>query len=66
MALAADGSELGKVVAVHNFGAGDLIELQPAAGGAAVMLPFTAATVPVVDIAGRRIVVDPPHGLFAS
>lgn len=66
VALAADGSELGRVVAVHNFGAGDLIELQPAAGGAAVMLPFTVATVPVVDIAGRRIVVDPPHGLFAS
>ena len=66
VALATDGSELGRVVAVHNFGAGDLIELQPAAGGAAVMLPFTAATVPVVDIAGRRIVVDPPHGLFAS
>ena len=64
VALAADGSELGKVVAVHNFGAGDLIELQPAAGGAAVMLPFTAATVPLVDIAGRRIVVDPPHGLL--
>jgi 16S rRNA processing protein RimM len=66
VALATDGSELGRVVAVHNFGAGDLIELQPAAGGAAVMLPFTAATVPVVDITGRRIVVDPPHGLFAS
>jgi 16S rRNA processing protein RimM len=66
VALAADGSELGKVVAVHNFGAGDLIELQPAAGGPAVMLPFTVASVPVVDIAGRRIVVDPPDGLFAS
>jgi 16S rRNA processing protein RimM len=63
-AVAADGRALGQVVAVHNFGAGDLIELQPAAGGAAVMLPFTAATVPLVDIAGRRIVVDPPHGLL--
>jgi 16S rRNA processing protein RimM len=63
-AVAADGSDLGRVVAVHNFGAGDLIELQPATGGAAVMLPFTAATVPVVDIDGRRIVVDPPLGLF--
>jgi 16S rRNA processing protein RimM len=63
-AVAADGRELGHVIAVHNFGAGDLIELQPTAGGAAVMVPFTAVAVPVVDIAGRRIVVDPPHGLL--
>ena len=31
-----------------------------------VMLPFTATTVPVVDIAGRRIVIDPPQGLFKA
>ena len=49
---------------MHNFGAGDLIEIVPTQGGASVMLPFTDALVPVVDIAGGRIVIDPPQGLF--
>lgn len=60
----ARGEKLGAVVAVHNFGAGDLIEIAPAQGGATVMLPFTDANVPVVDIAGGRVVIDPPQGLF--
>jgi 16S rRNA processing protein RimM len=59
-----DGNELGSVAAVHNFGAGDLIEVKPAHGAATVLLPFTQAAVPVVDIAGRRIVVD--AAAFAS
>ena len=54
----ADGNALGSVAAVHNFGAGDLIEVKPAQGNTTVLLPFTEAAVPVVDIAGRRIVVD--------
>ena len=58
-----DGRALGTVTAVHNFGVGDLIEIAPPAGGA-VMLPFTAAVVPVVDIAAGRVVVDPPAGAF--
>jgi 16S rRNA processing protein RimM len=53
-----DGHALGSITAIHNFGAGDLIEVAPAAGGATVLLPFTAASVPVVDVAGKRIVVD--------
>src|SRR5262245_57319346 len=58
-AVTADGTELGTVVAVHDFGAGDIVELQPRAGGATIMLPFTAAFVPSVDIANGRIVVAP-------
>ena len=54
-------SALGIVRAVHDFGGGDLIELAPAGGGDTVMLPFTKASVPVVDIAGGRIVVTPPE-----
>ncbi len=57
------GERLGTVVAVHNFGAGDLIEVQQAAGGATQMLPFDAATVPVVDIAAGRIVVAGPQAV---
>jgi 16S rRNA processing protein RimM len=45
------------VAAVHDFGAGDILELQPKAGGTSIMVPFTAAFVPSVDIANGRIVV---------
>jgi len=54
-----NGEAIGTVKAVHNFGAGDLIEIEPASG-ATIMLPFDEATVPVVDIANGKIVVEPP------
>ena len=60
-AVTADGAEVGTVVAVHNFGAGDILELRPPAGGTTIMLPFTDAFVPRIDIAGGRIVVEPPE-----
>ena len=59
-----DGDALGAVVAVHNFGAGDLIEIAPAGGGATVLVPFTRDTVPEVDVEGGRLTLDPPDGLF--
>ena len=55
-----NGETVGTVKAIHNFGAGDLVEIEPAGGGATVMWPFDEATVPVVDLAGRKIVVEPP------
>jgi 16S rRNA processing protein RimM len=58
------GKALGTVVAVHNFGAGDLLEIALAGGGETVMMPFTAAIVPVVEMARGRIVVDAPPGLL--
>jgi 16S rRNA processing protein RimM len=61
-----DGRTLGTVVAIHNFGASDLIEVRPAQGGMTVMVPFTDAIVPTVDVAGGRIVIDPPEGLFGD
>ena len=64
--VAGDGRTLGSVVALHNFGATDLIEVRPTVGSTTVMLPFTEAVVPVVDVAGGRIVVDPPAGSFAD
>jgi 16S rRNA processing protein RimM len=60
------GATLGTVSAVHKFGAGDLIEVRPAQGGMTVMLPFTDTVVPAVDVAGGRIVVDPPADAFAD
>ena len=59
------GGALGTVTAMHNFGAGDLIEVRPPAGDS-VMLPFTQSVVPLVDIAGGRIVVAPPEGAFEA
>jgi len=53
------GASLGQVVAVQNFGAGDLIEVERSEG-ATQLLPFTRAAVPEVDIAGGRLVVRPP------
>ena len=60
-AVTADGTAVGTVVAIHDFGAGNILELRPPAGGTTIMLPFTEAFVPAVDIAGRRIVVAPPE-----
>src|SRR5882672_8480675 len=54
-----DGSLLGRVRAVHEYGAGDSIEVAREAGGS-VLVPFTRAAVPVVDLAGGRLVIDPP------
>jgi 16S rRNA processing protein RimM len=55
-----NGETVGTVKAIHNFGAGDLIEIEPQGGGATLMWPFDEATVPVVDVAGGSIVVEPP------
>jgi 16S rRNA processing protein RimM len=55
-----DGAAFGHVIAVQNFGAGDLLEIAPAAGGPTVLLPFTDVVVPLVDVPNGRIVVNPP------
>ena len=51
------GEKLGTVIAIHNFGAGDLIEVRPDAGGNTELVPFDETHVPAVDIAAGRIVV---------
>jgi 16S rRNA processing protein RimM len=58
-AVSPRGEAIGTVKAVHNFGAGDLLEIAPA-DGATIMLPFNETTVPVVDLAAGKIVVEPP------
>jgi 16S rRNA processing protein RimM len=52
------------VVAVHNFGAGDLIEIAYEAAATTVLVPFTKAAVPVVDLAAGHLIIDPPRGLL--
>ncbi|MBY6003116.1 ribosome maturation factor RimM [Salipiger bermudensis] len=58
------GAELGKVKAVLNHGAADLLELTIPGQSKTVLLPFTQAAVPTVDLASGRIVADPPEGLL--
>lgn len=62
-AVLASGDKLGTVEAVHNFGAGDLIEVSRE-GRSSVMVPFTNAVVPTVDLKAGKLVIDPPEGLF--
>ena len=64
--VARDGTELGTVVAIQNYGAGDLVEVALKAGGPTVLLPFTDSVVPVVDVAAGRLVVEPPEGTLPS
>lgn len=58
------GTELGRVRAVHNHGAGDLLELTGPAIKGAVLLPFTRDTVPTVDLDAGVLIADPPEGLI--
>ncbi len=58
-AVSMDGAPIGRVVAIHNFGAGDVIEIAPPKGPT-LLLPFTDAVVPTVDIAGGRVVIEMP------
>ena len=59
-AVTPSGDAFGKVTAVLNFGAGDLIEIAPDSGGEKLMVPFTDVAVPQIDIKAGRIVVVPP------
>ena len=58
------GVELGRVKAVQTNGADDLLEIISPTHKDTVLVPFTTAIVPTVDLTARRIVIDPPRGLF--
>ncbi|MFN8830583.1 MAG: ribosome maturation factor RimM [Labrys sp. (in: a-proteobacteria)] len=59
LARTPDGTLLGRVIAIPNFGAGDLLEVAPETGRS-LLFPFTKAVVPVIDIAGGALTVVPP------
>ncbi|MGE5201683.1 MAG: ribosome maturation factor RimM [Acidobacteriota bacterium] len=58
-----DGTALGDVVAVHDYGAGTSLEVRRPGGGV-VMVPFTDRVVPTVDLEAGRLTIDPPEGLL--
>jgi len=59
-AVTPEGVALGTVAALHNFGAGDLIEIATTQGGEPLLLPFNDALVPEIDMAARKVVVKLP------
>ncbi|MDI1262620.1 MAG: ribosome maturation factor RimM [bacterium] len=59
-AVNAADEPLGRVLAIHNFGAGDIIEIAPP-HGPTLLLPFTNAVVPMVDLAAGRVVIELPQ-----
>jgi 16S rRNA processing protein RimM len=57
------GVLLGTVRAIHNHGAGDLLEVLASTGGGTILVPFSLAVVPTVDLAAGRLIADLPEGL---
>jgi 16S rRNA processing protein RimM len=62
-AVLGDGTRVGRVRAIHDFGAGDTLELARP-GASPVMVPFTRAVVPSIELAAGRLVLNPPPGLL--
>ena len=58
-AIDAQGASIGAVTAIHNFGAGDIIEIAPKSGPS-LLLPFTNAVVPTVDLPAGHVVIELP------
>ncbi|ARE83792.1 ribosome maturation factor RimM [Roseovarius mucosus] len=58
------GAVLGRVKAVLNHGASDILEIHAPGMSATILLPFTTEAVPTVDLAAGRIIADPPEGLI--
>lgn len=63
-AVHVDGTALGTVARLDAGAAQDLLVVEPVAGGPLVLVPFVSALVPQVDVAGGRVVLDPPGGMF--
>ena len=59
-AVTADGSVLGQVDTIHDYGAGVSLEI------GSLLIPFTRACVPVVDVAGGRVVIVPPAEIVVA
>ena len=60
MTVMIEGAEAGRVKDVPNFGAGDMIEVEPSSGGATYYLPFTEAVVPEINFEAGELIVVPP------
>ena len=59
-----DGTVVGKVAAFHNYGGGDVMEVEQIEGAKTALLPFTADVIAQIDLAGGKVVINPMPGLF--
>jgi 16S rRNA processing protein RimM len=59
-AVTPDGKRFGRIAALMNYGAGDILEIAPYGGGEALLLPFAKAVARAVDFEAGRIVIEPP------
>ena len=64
-AIDPDNQPLGRVIAIHDYGAGTIIEIAPPEG-ATLLLPFTDAVVPTVDLAKGHVVIDLPGEILGD
>jgi 16S rRNA processing protein RimM len=55
------GALLGRVRAIHNHGAGDILEVAGSGRASTLLIPFTKQAVPTVDLTAGRIIADPPE-----
>jgi len=60
-----EGQPLGRIDGLEHLPAHDVLVLRET-GGARTLVPFVRQIVPLVDVAGGRVVLDPPGGLLAS
>ena len=60
------GAQIGEIVALHNFGAGDLVELRVTGRRDTLLIPFTEETVPVIDVAGGKATIELPNEVEAE
>ncbi|MCL4117390.1 UNVERIFIED_CONTAM: hypothetical protein GTU68_058701 [Idotea baltica] len=59
------GEKIGRVIGVHDHGAGDFLEIStPRTKSNVALLPFTKIAVPTIDLTAKRIIADPPEGVF--
>lgn len=63
-AIDTGGQRIGRVAAVLNHGAGDLLELRGPGLKTGALVPFTKEIVPTVDLTAGRVIIDPPEGLL--
>ncbi len=61
-----EGKDQGVVIALHNFGAGDIIEIKFNSKPQSIMWPFTKEIVPTIDIKNRFIIINPPETIEAE
>jgi 16S rRNA processing protein RimM len=65
-AVDSSGAQIGEIVAMHNFGAGDLVELKLMDRRDTVLIPLTEATVPEIDMTGGTVTIELPNEVDAE